>query len=151
MVLKSDQSSPLQKKFSSETGKQENITEEEVDEQWAFIDAICETQVMQFTHQWLVERELGPESMDDFKECLNDIWFNMYGRSYQERKRRIEDSSAFEHIFVGESRDGDILGFHNWLRFYQLERAGYIDYRGYYVSFKILIYISLYTSRYKDS
>ena len=72
--------------------------------------------------------------MDDFKECLNDIWFNMYGRSYQERKRRIEDSSAFEHIFVGESRDGEILGFHNWLRFYQLERNGLIDYRGYYVS-----------------
>ena len=64
---------------------------------------------------------------------------NVYGhndifRSYGERKKRIEDSSAFEHIFVGESRDGAILGFHNWLRFYQLESLGYIDYRGYYVS-----------------
>ena len=53
-------------------------------------------------------------------------------RSYGDRKKRIEDSSAFEHIFVGESRDGAILGFHNWLRFYQLESLGYIDYRGYY-------------------
>ena len=47
-------------------------------------------------------------------------------RSYGDRKKRIEDSSAFEHIFVGESRDGAILGFHNWLRFYQLESLGYI-------------------------
>ena len=124
----------LMDNYSSETGKQETITEEEMNEQWAFIDAICDTDVMKYTHQWLAERELAPEEMDEFKECLNDIWFNMYGRSYQERKRRIEDSSAFEHIFVGETRDGDILGFHNWLRFYQLEKAGYIDYRGYYVS-----------------
>jgi len=122
----------LMDNYSSETGKQETITEEEINEQWAFIDAICDTDVMKYTHQWLAQKELAPEEMDDFKECLNDIWFNMYGRSYQERKRRVEDSSAFEHIFVGETRDGEILGFHNWLRFYQLEKAGAIDYRGYY-------------------
>ena len=58
----------------------------------------------------------------------------MYGRSYQTRRRQTEDSSAFEHIFVGESRDGEVLGFHNWMRFYQLEKNGYIDYKGFYVS-----------------
>ena len=68
------------------------------------------------------------------EEGLNNLWFNMYGRSYHTRKRQTEDSSAFEHIFVGESRDGDILGFHNWMRFYQLEKNGYIDYKGFYVS-----------------
>ena len=67
-----------------------------------------------------------------------DVTLNGIYRSYGDRKKRIEDSSAFEHIFVGESRDGAILGFHNWLRFYQLEALGYIDYRGYYVSFIIL-------------
>lgn len=118
--------------YSSETGEQEEMTEDEIEEQWAFLDAICDTEVMKYTHQWLVSKELAPEDMDDFKEALNNIWFNMYGRSYGDRKKRIEDSSAFEHIFVGESRDGAILGFHNWLRFYQLEALGYIDYRGYY-------------------
>ena len=44
-----------------------------------------------------------------------------------DRRRNIEDSSAFEHIFVGETRGGDVLGFHNWLRFYQLERLGTIE------------------------
>ena len=63
---------------------------------------------------------------------------SVFFRSYGDRKKRIEDSSAFEHIFVGESRDGAILGFHNWLRFYQLEALGYIDYRGYYVSTNII-------------
>ena len=67
-----------------------------------------------------------------------DVTLTGIFRSYGDRKKRIEDSSAFEHIFVGESRDGAILGFHNWLRFYQLEALGYIDYRGYYVSTNIL-------------
>ena len=68
----------------------------------------------------------------------------MYGRSYETRKRRTEDSSAFEHVFVGETRDGDILGFHNWMRFYQLEKQGIIDYKGYYVgSRKLLLVIQV--------
>lgn len=82
--------------------------------------------------------------MDEFKEYMNNLWFNMYGRSYETRKRRTEDSSAFEHVFVGETRDGDILGFHNWMRFYQLEKQGIIDYKGYYVgSRKLLLVIQV--------
>ena len=56
------------------------MTEEEIEEQWAFLDAICDTEVMKYTHQWLVNKDLAPEDMDDFKEALNNIWFNMYGR-----------------------------------------------------------------------
>ena len=44
----------LMDNYSSETGKQENITEEEVAEQWAFIDAICDTDVIKYTHQWYI-------------------------------------------------------------------------------------------------
>merc|ERR1712062_25420 len=43
----------LMDNYSSETGKQEIITEEEVEEQWAFIDAIGDTDVMRYTHKWL--------------------------------------------------------------------------------------------------
>ena len=66
--------------YSAETGEQEEMTEEEIEEQWAFLDAICDTEVMKYTHQWLVNKDLAPEDMDDFKEALNNIWFNMYGR-----------------------------------------------------------------------
>ena len=37
----------------------------------------------------------------------------------------------FEHIFVGESKQGIIQGLHNWLQFYNLEQEGSLDYRGY--------------------
>ena len=133
--------------YSSETGLAEDISEEEIEEQWTFLDAICESDVMWNIHQWLLSKGLAPEDMDDFKECLNNVWFNMYGRSYETRKRRTEDSSAFEHIFVGETRDGDVLGFHNWMRFYQLEKHGILDYKGYYVRLLCLfILLSFYLS-----
>jgi len=40
-------------------------------------------------------------------------------------------SGSFEHVFVGESKNGEISGLHNWLQFYNLERSNELDYRGY--------------------
>ena len=37
----------------------------------------------------------------------------------------------FEHVFVGESKNGEISGLHNWLQFHNLERSNELDYRGY--------------------
>lgn len=45
---------------------------------------------------------------------------------------RALDSSAFEHVFVGETRGGEeVIGFHNWIQFYLQEKAGNVDYQGY--------------------
>ena len=41
------------------------------------------------------------------------------------------DSSGFEHVFVGEVKDGSVSGFHNWIMFYLEERRGNVDFRGY--------------------
>ena len=42
------------------------------------------------------------------------------------------DSSGFEHVFVGESREREVIGFHNWIQFYLQEKKGNIDYKGYF-------------------
>ena len=39
--------------------------------------------------------------------------------------------SRFEHVFVGESKNGEISGLHNWLQFFNLEQRRELDYRGY--------------------
>ena len=44
---------------------------------------------------------------------------------------RNKDSSGFEHVFVGESRDKEVIGFHNWIQFYLQEKLGNVDYQGY--------------------
>ena len=44
---------------------------------------------------------------------------------------RNKDSSGFEHVFVGESRAKEVIGFHNWIQFYLQEKIGNVDYQGY--------------------
>ena len=41
------------------------------------------------------------------------------------------DSSGFEHVFVGEVKNGSVSGFHNWINFYLEEKRGNVDFRGY--------------------
>ena len=48
------------------------------------------------------------------------------------------DSSGFEHVFVGETRDkSEVIGFHNWIQFYLQEKAGNVDYQGYILGRKV--------------
>lgn len=53
------------------------------------------------------------------------MWFRTYTRTVR------DDSSGFEHVFVGEARDGKIMGLHNWIQFSDQEQKGKLDYKGY--------------------
>ena len=41
-------------------------------------------------------------------------------------------SSGFEHVFIGEIKNGAVSGFHNWFHWYMLEKAGELNYLGYW-------------------
>lgn len=97
---------------------------------WAFLDAIMQTAPMQFCHKYCHAndpKKRVPSDHQGFTRLLHRIWFERYPRSHGGRK----DSSGFEHVFVGEIKDDQVSGFHNWVRFYMEERRGRIDYRGY--------------------
>lgn len=57
---------------------------------------------------------------------MKTIWFSLYSRG----KGKI-GSSAFEHVFLTELRNGTVSGFHNWIYYYFEEKAGHADYQGY--------------------
>jgi len=90
---------------------------------------------MKTTHQYLVREGKASSNMRAFRQQLYDLWFKLYRRS---RGSRALDSSAFEHVFVGETRGGkEVLGFHNWIQFYLQEKAGNVDYQGYILGTKV--------------
>ncbi|XP_059176687.1 poly(U)-specific endoribonuclease-A-like [Physella acuta] len=114
--------------YEMELGKAEVVTMEERRENYEFLTAIMETKVMKETHKYLVSKRAAPENVEKFKEMLHDIWFKMFRR----QATRGEDSCSFEHVFVGEGRGTEMIGLHNWIQFYLQEKAGNINYHGYF-------------------
>merc|ERR1712226_1276208 len=84
---------------------------------------------MKRCHEYLVEKGVvGPE-VNDFKCKLYNLWFMLIRRTKGDRDF---DSSSFEHVFVGEYRDESFIGLHNWIQIYLQEKAGKLDYHGYF-------------------
>jgi len=114
--------------YEHETGKAEVVTPEEVNENWRFIHAICDTPCMQYTYAYLFAKNRIKAGYDDFKKTLYDLWFTLYRRSPHSKS---EDSCGFEHVFVGELSRGKITGFHNWVQIFLEEKKGKLDYQGF--------------------
>lgn len=100
--------------YESEIGVVETVTNEERKENWDFINLIFGTKVMQLAHDFLVSKGKANPSVDEFKRDFYNMWFKLY-----RRKRGIKggDSCGFEHVFVGETREDEVIGFHNWIQF----------------------------------
>ncbi|KAG7379931.1 hypothetical protein PHYPSEUDO_007989 [Phytophthora pseudosyringae] len=111
--------------YERETGVTERVTPKELAENNAFLNAVIDTAPMRYVHAWLVKNKKFSGDMQDFKKKLEFIWFGLYRREVR------NDSSGFEHVFVGEEKNGKIGGCHNWLQVYNEERNGRIDYKGY--------------------
>ncbi|KAJ3080783.1 hypothetical protein HDU99_007433 [Rhizoclosmatium hyalinum] len=111
--------------FTAEGGVAETITDARLREEKAFIDEIYKTGPIQYLHKYLIAKKLVSSDPSQFKDQLHSIWFELYKRVVK------NDSSAFEHAFVGEVRDEEVIGFHNWIVFAIEEKAGRADYRGF--------------------
>jgi len=86
---------------------------------------------MKFCHNFLVAKGHAPKSLPEFKKYLYGLWFELYSRT-----GRVFDSSGFEHVFLGEIKDGQVIGFHNWIQFFLEEKHGRVNYKGYIVNKK---------------
>jgi len=109
-------------------GKADVVTKEEETENWKFIDAICSTPCMKYCYQYLLAKKRILPGFDKFKKQLYDLWFKLYSRT---SIKKVFDSSGFEHVFVGEYRDGKVTGLHNWLQIFIEESKGRLDYQGF--------------------
>lgn len=111
--------------YEASAGKAERVTSEERHEESRFMDLIFHQPCMRYVHRYLVAKGKAPASEAAFKERLHQMWFGLY-------RRKVEnDSSGFEHVFVGEEKDGAIVGLHNWIQLYMEEKKGNLNYMGY--------------------
>ena len=117
--------------YNAETGNSEYVSTNERNENWAFLRSIMQSGPMQFCHRYCIANAKDidvPSDERGFMKLLYSIWFDSYKR---DRNSNGNDSSGFEHVFIGEIKNEKVSGFHNWITFYREERSGHIDYRGY--------------------
>ncbi|XP_069828321.1 uridylate-specific endoribonuclease [Dendropsophus ebraccatus] len=111
--------------YDRKTGTDETFTKEEIKEQDIFLQEIMKTKVMKELFKFFNKKGLY-ENDQEFLDDLRQMWFGLYSRSSGE-----QDSSGFEHVFVGEVKKGIVSGFHSWIRFYMLEKKGLVDYHSH--------------------
>ena len=105
--------------YESAVGVEEVMTHMEIIEMKKFVDVVVSSRPMQIAKEYLVEKNWAPSDEEKFKDWLWDVWFTLYKRG--RGRGRTGDSSGFEHVFVGEIRNGSVIGFHNWIQFYRFE------------------------------
>ncbi|XP_035676514.1 poly(U)-specific endoribonuclease homolog [Branchiostoma floridae] len=107
----------------------EYVTAKEENNARAFLNRCLDTEVMQEAHNFLWKKGCVPETRNGFKDMLYKMWFTPYTRTHSDGVKR--PSTAFEHTFVGETHCQHMMGFHNWLSFYDKECLGNIQLNSY--------------------
>eukprot|EP00794_Sanderia_malayensis_P008879 gene8879-9829_t len=116
--------------YYREVGRAEYVSDQEVSENWKFLNTIVSTKTISIVYQFLKSKG-RVTNFSDFKTKLYNMWFGLYSRK---SSQSVRDSSGFEHIFVGETDWYKVSGFHNWLRLYLQEQSRKVDYEGYFTS-----------------
>jgi len=106
-------------------GVKEDRTDTEAREEDALLDEVMKTDVIEKTLQFLKAKKLFTKSASEFRKLLEELWFSIYSRG-----KRIQGSSGFEHVFLGEKKEGKVQGFHNWWYFNYLESRDLLNYLG---------------------
>ncbi|GMR61501.1 hypothetical protein PMAYCL1PPCAC_31696, partial [Pristionchus mayeri] len=98
----------------------------------SLLDTWSTTKPFALMHDFLVQRGKLSADLTTFKQFLTTFWFGTYTRCTDD-KAQI-GSSGFEHVFSGEFKGDIIDGHHNWMKYYINQKAGDINYYGYYTN-----------------
>ncbi|XP_055388361.1 endoribonuclease CG2145-like, partial [Condylostylus longicornis] len=116
----------LYNNYEVDTSINEYVTPIEHKEENDFVDAIMATSVMRAAMQFLQTKGIVTPDPKTHREYVKTLWFTLYSRG----GGRI-GSSAFEHVFLNEIKNGTVIGMHNWVYYYEEEKSGNADYKGY--------------------
>ncbi|KJH41965.1 endoribonuclease XendoU [Dictyocaulus viviparus] len=119
--------------FNRETGVLEPrvSTEEDRRETSRFLSTVLQSKPWKILYEFLKQKgHPFAKTPAIFRFWITQLWFSHYSRAYGRA-----DTSGFEHIFMGEEKNKEISGLHNWLRFYMLEKnvTEDFDYKGFII------------------
>lgn len=117
---------PLLDNYERDATVNEHVTAQERIEENNFMDAVMSTTVMRHLMTFLKNKGYVSPDPKVQRDFVKQIWFTLYSRG----KGKI-GSSGFEHVFLSELKNDDVLGFHNWIYFSREEAANRLNYLGY--------------------
>lgn len=92
--------------------KREETTQAEAQEMLALLEPLTDSAPMEEVKQQIGDLRNKAYSRDEFQTLIFDIWFRQYNDG------RNLDLSGFEHVVVGEQKEGTVSGYHFWYRYY---------------------------------
>ena len=93
----------LYENYASDVAEVEDRSRAERREEEQFLDEVMRTKVMAATLRFLRDNKVFTKSAAEFRQLLAELWFSVYSRG-----RRILGSSGFEHVFLGEKKNGAV-------------------------------------------
>ena len=93
----------LYENYASDVGEAEDRSRAERREEELFLDEVMRTKVMAATLRFLRDNKVFTGSAAEFRQLLAELWFSVYSRG-----KRILGSSGFEHVFLGEKKNGAV-------------------------------------------
>lgn len=116
--------------FNAQTGSKESRSSSKDLAIDHFLTAISRTKIFKILREFLGKKGYQPaQSESKFLDALKQLWFGEYSRA-----KGVKDTSGFEHVFMGEVKNEELVGLHSWVRVYTLEQQGQLDYAGYVTS-----------------
>jgi poly(U)-specific endoribonuclease len=110
----------LRQMYNPQVDEEDTMSNEKEGKVYHFLEEIMNTSVMRYLHNYLLDSERTTAlSNEDFMSELFNKWFKPYYRG-----GTCDSSSGFEHVFLGELRDGNAIGMHNWIIAYAEELDG---------------------------
>lgn len=107
-----DLSKALFDNYRLDQTKREETTQAEAREMLALLEVVTDSAPMDAVKRQLGDQRGKAYSRDEFQALIFDIWFRQYDDG------RNLDLSGFEHVVVGEQKEGTVSGYHFWYRYY---------------------------------
>ena len=92
--------------------KREDTTQAEAREMLALLEPLTDSAPMEEAKRQLGDLRGRTYSRDEFQTIIFGVWFRQYDDG------RNLDLSGFEHVVVGEQKEGTVSGYHFWYRYY---------------------------------